>query len=1722
MKPKSTLAALALAAITLTITPARAADGTWLGTTGNWSATGTWSGGAIADGADFTANFNGVNIAADQTITVDTARTIGNITFTDATTASNNLTLSGANPLTLDVTTGAPVINVTDATRTLTISSAITGSDGLTKSGAGTLLLSGANTYTGATTVSVGTLRFNAATAIGGADRSVAVATGASVAAGYAMNNAFLNRLEETGNAFNVNMVVASANALDFGSSTGASLPNAVLFGAGNTAYTGILTPGGNTFRLGNLAAAWGNANTFTMSALTGASNSLVVSGTGLVVINAASTYKGTTTVNPGGSFRYDGTIDNIGGGPGVRDILVGAGGNIARSGAAVNNAFLQRLVETPNAFTIYMGNASNANNLDFSGTAGGANLPNASIAFYDSAGTPSFVYSGTITPANNTYRLGGIKASANNNTSLSLANALTGGRSVVANGGNVRILNSDDFTGDITINAGNFNISGNINASNATVAGNGSLSGGNYLGAITTNGTLIHSAPGTQILAGLITGTGGVSRDNPGTAAPSGATATPIAAGTLILANSGNSYSGTTSVLAGTLSFGSIANVGGGASALGAPTSIASGTISIGTSIGTFSGGGSTPIITPRAGGLIYTGSGHTSDRVINLSGTSGGATIDASGTGALVLTSAMTATGIGSKTLTLTGSNSASNTIGGAIVNNSTVGTTTLSASFISGAGTVVLSSVDGVSVGAAISGAGIPAGTTINAINPATRAVTLSANTTAVSSGNYTVAGVQNRTAVAKTGPGKWVLSGANTYTGGTTVSGGMLQLDYSASDTGKLSDAGVLTLAGGTLDLAGGSHTEIVASTALAAGSGSSVTRSSGAAGLAMNAITPGAGAVVTFAADNLATTDNLNTNGILGAWATVGGTDWAMNSTNAADGPITAYTGYADIAAQGPGSTITDGPTTNVRILGDGTSGPIGLGATTTTVNTVLQSNANFAATIDTVGMTLRTDAVWLSTGKAALTIGTATGDGFLTAATAGGNLALINDSASNNLTVNAVIADNGSASTLAKFGVGTLALGGANTFTGGATLGAGTLVVGNAGALGSGALTIAGGAVAAAGTIAIPNAVNANGDFSITGTGDLTLSGAMTLNGNRVITNSNTTGTTTFWDIGGTNRSLTFAGNGDTTVTGFIATGTGTLTKNGTGTLILTETNTYTGATTINAGTLRVGTGGTTGSLTSAAITNNATLIYNRSDDVSVGQVISGSGSVTQQGTGLLSLTGASTYTGATTISAGTLQIGSGGTTGSIANTSGITNNAALVYNRSNALSVGSVISGSGSLTKIGAGTLTLTNANTYTGATTLSIGTLSVGTSANLGAAAANLVFDGGTLQVTGTALTNFSGLGHAVSFNADVNVGLDINDPTNIFTVDQVLNQVSGSFTKLGAGTAILNRANTYSGNTSIIAGKLLINSPGSLDAASTVFVEAGTLGGNGMIGGSVNVAGPANLSPGASAGTLSIGSDLDLSAQAAGAGKLNFELDALAATSDKITVTGTLAIGTEVLGFSNFVFTNLGGLELGTYKLITSGGVTGTLDPADLRGVIGAFSGTLQLTGNDLELVVGPKTPYENWIAGFSVGSLTDPTDDPDRDGKPNFLEFALNSSPADGGSQGKVFTKLATVSGTPNVLTLTIASRSGAAFAAAANNQQAVVAADSLTYLIEASNTLADWGAPLVEEVTGADATAIQATLTPPAPDAGWIYHTFRTDGDAASDASNFIRVKVTSP
>jgi len=174
-----------------------------------------------------------------------------------------------------------------------------------------------------------------------------------------------------------------------------------------------------------------------------------------------------------------------------------------------------------------------------------------------------------------------------------------------------------------------------------------------------------------------------------------------------------------------------SINRVSGGTatSNLGAPTTVANGTIGIGTSTFTST--------------LIYTGPGETSDRVIDLPGTTGGATLQADGTGALVLTANNTATGAGAKTLTLQGSNTGANSIG-KIVNGSAA-------------------------------------------------------------------------TAVVKAQAGTWKLTGANTYTGGTTVNAGTLEISGSV--------AGGVTNNGGTLRL--DSNSALASSASLSLSSAGSV-------------------------------------------------------------------------------------------------------------------------------------------------------------------------------------------------------------------------------------------------------------------------------------------------------------------------------------------------------------------------------------------------------------------------------------------------------------------------------------------------------------------------------------------------------------------------------------------------------------------------------------------------------------------------------------------------------------------------------------------------------------------------------------------------------------------------------------------------------------------------------------------------------------------------------
>ena len=241
----------------------------------------------------------------------------------------------------------------------------------------------------------------------------------------------------------------------------------------------------------------------------------------------------------------------------------------------------------------------------------------------------------------------------------------------------------------------------------------------------------------------------------------------------------------------------------------------------------GTISMGG-----TANAGILIYTGAGETSDRVINLAGTTGGATIEMDGTGPLVLTSAFTATGVGAKTLTLQGSSTAANEIAGKIVDSSSgattltkaqagtwvlggantySGNTTVSAGTLRQGAANVIPSGTGKGTFAVSSGAtfdlggynstlnnAATAGTINNATGGGTPALTIGANNTAV-----TISGqIKNTTgtlSVVKTGTGAMTLSGANTYAGGTTINGGaiVITLDGNLGAT-----TGTLTLNCGT--------------------------------------------------------------------------------------------------------------------------------------------------------------------------------------------------------------------------------------------------------------------------------------------------------------------------------------------------------------------------------------------------------------------------------------------------------------------------------------------------------------------------------------------------------------------------------------------------------------------------------------------------------------------------------------------------------------------------------------------------------------------------------------------------------------------------------------------------------------------------------------------------------------------------------------------------------
>ena len=326
----------------------------------------------------------------------------------------------------------------------------------------------------------------------------------------------------------------------------------------------------------------------------------------------------------------------------------------------------------------------------------------------------------------------------------------------------------------------------------------------------------------------------------------------------------------------------------------------------------------------------------------------------------------------------------------------------------------------------------------------------------------------------------------------------------------------------------------------------------------------------------------------------------------------------------------------------------------------------------------------------------------------------------------------------------------------------------------------------------------------------ITGAGKLS-----TYNGTTILTaNNNYTGGTTI--AGGTlqlgnggtsgaivgnvanNGILNFNRTDSVTFAGLIS-GSGVVNQNGTGATILTANNTYTGGTAIAAGTLQLGNGGTTGAIV-GNVANNGALVFDRSNTLTFAGQISGSGSVSQIGAGTTVLTGNNTYAGGTTISAGTLQLGDGGSSGAILGN--VTNNGALAFNRSDTVAFPGLISGSGVVNQIGAGTTILTADNTYTGGTTISAGTLQLGNGGTSGAILGNVANNG------------------ALTFNR-----------SDVQTFPGLISG-SGRVNQIGSGTTILTADNTYTGGTTISAGTLQLGNGGTSGAILGNVVDNGAL--------------------------------------------------------------------------------------------------------------------------------------------------------------------------------------------------------------------------------------------------------------------------------------------------
>ena len=803
--------------------------------------------------------------------------------------------------------------------------------------------------------------------------------------------------------------------------------------------------------------------------------------------------------------------------------------------------------------------------------------------------------------------------------------------------------------------------------------------------------------------------------------------------------------------------------------------------------------------------------------------------------------------------------------------------------------------------------------------------------------------------------KNGAGTWVLSGNNVFTGGgtaatnssTNAAGGIVINAgvLSAQNNNALGQAvGVRTFVnnGGTLEI--GNNISLFDGLLHTVRSGGTIRGVGTAATNATTAIDTAAATSVTFATTNAGDVFTIgnNANDLTG-----GASDGVINIAGPGTVVLAQSSNYAG------GFSLNSGTTrlTASNALGAGT-GALAFGAGSTAV---LQLNGQSA----TVG---------------GLNSNATPGTPVIESAGSGTSTLTVNNAAAS--TYGGLIRD-GSAGQVAitKTAVGTLTLGGANTYTGGTAINAGSLLANNAtgSATGTGAVNVnangtlggsgtangdvfvntggriaPGAAAGQVGTLTVKTLTLASGsqlDFDATNatTRDqivVTQSGGLAINGGQFNLNGGTTAFTT---------------NGVYNLIGY----TGAISGSGVSALSLNAanknlaTNNYTFGTAGGYVTLTIANSGGTISYWNADASGTWSAgPWTPSQPNAVGAFASFGGGgvpITQNrtitvdtaktvGTIAFNNTTGQSYTVA---GPGAITLNNGGTSSSfITDTAGnhainaplVTTANGLtttVAQAADTLTLGGAISGPAAVTKFGLGTLAVTGNNTYTGGTTITAGTIAINSGTSLGDTSGALNFAGGTLGLLADVATTRT-------YNTDAS-GVDVRINTNGFTLNHsgTINAVSGSvsgLTKSGSGTLVLAGANTYQGATTVTGGTVSISSNPNLGdefLGSAVNLNGGTLATTATLSLDNLTTNPRAINVGAAGGGLDVadGTSLTVFGLISGPGTL------------KKTNTGTLLLwntantgaldlaGGTVTAANNIANTNGG---LGTGPLTLEGGV------------------------------------------------------------------------------------------------------------------------------------------------------------------------------------------------